>query len=166
MTNPTNLRASIETLASSVANLAADVRNTERQYGPREGAEHLRSVAGLIRDLLSALLPACDCDGGLFGAGPGDHAIGCPARPPEAPGERRPVAGWVDEGRGSRWSLALGLATARVYVYRDSSVWRLHDRQEWQPVDGDTDGTAARIAAEDAAADLMRAGLAALGRKP
>jgi len=81
--------------------------------------------------------------------------------------ERRPVVGWRDDnGRGSQWSLDLGLVTARVYVYRYDSVWRLRDGDDWTTIKGDADGRLCRIAAEDAADALLCAGLRALGRVP
>ena len=98
----------------------------------------------------------CDCDGGLLGYG--EHAIGCPARPVE----RRPVEGWCDG------ILILGDPGDKDMRCAVGGS----DAQGWWWCAPNTDGIvegcptvdAAKLAAEDAAADLLLAGLRALGR--
>ena len=156
MTDPTNLRAALTEALDLYGGLYAE-HNTLRE---RAGLGLLPGNQKIIalRDMLRALPPACDCDGGLFGAGPGDHAIGCPARPVE----RRPVAGWCDG------ILILGDPGDKDMRCAVGGS----DAQGWWWCAPNTDGIvegcptvdAAKLAAEDAAADLMRAGLAVLGR--
>lgn len=55
----TDLRARIEALADTVSEMAASARDAEF-YGAREGADDLRGVAKLIRDLLAPAAPRCD----------------------------------------------------------------------------------------------------------
>ena len=171
MTDPTNLRARAEALLKSAPSFAEYHREKTGYRGASQEFHDLAlgfitATGDALRDLLAALPPACACDGGLFGAGPGDHAIGCPARPPEAPGERRPVAGWR-ETRPGLWHLDLGPfdATAETpahNAYRPATTWGVAGKRL-----GAIPGTqldAAKLAAEDAADALLCAGRRALGR--
>ena len=95
-------------------------------------------------------------------------AVDAFAPPPEAPGERRPVAGWragVSANElfvGTFLRLRAGAIAWEVEAVKTSGLARWCDTLKSGIVTGGP--VAAKLAAEDAAADLMRAGLAVLGR--
>ena len=178
MTDPTP-----ESVEDALMNRLVALVDAWRANGAEPSAMALASIAGIVRKNMP---PACDCDGGLFGAGPGDHAIGCPARPPEAPGERRPVAGWrACASRGEKivaWELRIApRAKVQEWHAMTLEVSMLHGGRftfQITDLDGDSlvkaypDGgapfdtlAAAQLAAEDAADALLLAGRRALGRE-
>ena len=175
MTDPTNLRARAEALLKSAPSFAKYHRERAGYRGASQEFHDLAlgfitATGDALRDLLAALNEAVDNRTALEPSVKAEMRAAMAklaALPPEAPGERRPVAGWR-ETRPGLWHLDLGPfdATAETpahNAYRPATTWGVAGKRL-----GAIPGTqldAAKLAAEDAADALLCAGLAVLGRR-
>lgn len=193
MTDPTNLRARAEALLKSAPSFAKYHRERAGYRGASQEFHDLAlgfitATGDALRDLLAALNEAVDNRTALEPSVKAEMRAAMAklaALPPEAPGERRPVAGWrACASRGEKivaWELRIApRAKVQEWHAMTLEVSMLHGGRftfQITDLDGDSlvkaypDGgapfdtlDAAQLAAEDAADALLLAGRRALGR--
>lgn len=139
----TDLRARAEALLTAFDFYSRADREPATARSPREAgarAKIMRDGPAIIRDLLAALPPD-----------------------PAPTGERRPCDKWQRRSvSGGPWFYEIAVTGCRLTVLEKDRSWKVSNHKVRASGDGETI-EAAQLAAEDAAAELLRAGLRALG---